>query len=190
MPKASRMTEGKPSTDSPTGRTAPILFAYTVTAIGIFLWMGGIFLAPYLRARSSSWQGLVYAVFRPVCHQIPSRSFYRFGAPLAVCARCLGIYLGFLIGVVLYPLVRGFRRLTVPPARVFLLVSLPIVMDTVGNFLRLWNTPNSVRMIIGIIWGLPLPFYAITGIADLFVAHCSRRGASIRENRPTRNSSP
>jgi uncharacterized membrane protein len=172
------MTSGKPSTAIPPRRTASILLAYAVTATGIFLWMGGIFLAPYLRARSSPWQGLAYAVFKPVCHQLPSRSFSRFGAPLAVCARCLGIYLGFLIGVILYPLVRGFRRLAVPPARVFLLVSLPIVLDTIGNFLQLWNTSNSVRMMIGILWGMPLPFYIITGIADLFIAQRSRRETS------------
>jgi hypothetical protein len=68
--------------------------------------------------------------------------------------------------------------LAVPPARVFLLVSLPIVLDTVGNFLQLWNTSNSVRMIIGIIWGMPLPFYVITGIADLFISQRSRRETS------------
>jgi uncharacterized membrane protein len=170
------MTQEKPSTALPPRAAAPILLAYAATAIGILLWMGGIFLAPYLRARSSPWQSLAYAVFKPVCHQIPSRSFYRFGAPLAVCARCLGIYSGFLIGVFLYPLVRGFRRLALPQARVFLLASLPIVLDTLGNFFQLWNTSNSVRMVIGIVWGIPLPFYVITGIADLFLAHRCRRG--------------
>ncbi len=168
------MIQEKPSPAAPPRAATPILLAYAATAIGILLWMGGIFLAPYLRARSSPWQSLAYAVFKPVCHQIPSRSFFRFGAPLAVCARCLGIYSGFLLGVFLYPLVRGFRHLALPKARVFLLVSLPIVLDTLGNFLQLWNTSNSIRMMIGIIWGIPLPFYVITGIADLFLAHRHR----------------
>jgi hypothetical protein len=33
-------------------------------------------------------------------------------------------------------------------------------------------------MMIGILWGMPLPFYIITGIADLFIAQRSRRETS------------
>ncbi len=36
--------------------------------------------------------------FSVVCHQDPTRSFWIAGAPVAVCARCLGIYLGAIAG--------------------------------------------------------------------------------------------
>ena len=36
--------------------------------------------------------------FSRVCHQEPARSFWLAGAPVAVCARCLGIYLGAAAG--------------------------------------------------------------------------------------------
>jgi uncharacterized membrane protein len=36
--------------------------------------------------------------FSVVCHQDPARSFWIAGAPVAVCARCLGIYLGAALG--------------------------------------------------------------------------------------------
>ncbi|MGH9580569.1 MAG: DUF2085 domain-containing protein [Terriglobales bacterium] len=36
--------------------------------------------------------------FSAVCHQDPARSFWLGGAPVAVCARCLGIYLGAAAG--------------------------------------------------------------------------------------------
>ncbi|MGH9509266.1 MAG: DUF2085 domain-containing protein [Terriglobales bacterium] len=36
--------------------------------------------------------------FSVVCHQDPARSFWIVGAPVAVCARCLGIYLGAVAG--------------------------------------------------------------------------------------------
>jgi uncharacterized membrane protein len=32
--------------------------------------------------------------FALACHQDPARSFWLFGAPLAVCTRCFGIYAG------------------------------------------------------------------------------------------------
>ncbi len=41
-----------------------------------------------------------------MCHQQPERSFVLFGGTVAVCARCLGIYLGAAVGL----LVRVSRR--------------------------------------------------------------------------------
>ncbi len=37
--------------------------------------------------------------FSAVCHQDPARSLWILGAPVAVCTRCLGIYLGAAAGV-------------------------------------------------------------------------------------------
>jgi uncharacterized membrane protein len=151
-----------------------IVTIYIFVATGTVAWLGAIFWAPYLRSHFSPWQGLVYAIFSPVCHQIASRSFRFLGQPLAVCARCLGIYAGFLIGVLLYPFLRGFRRLSLPRAKVFLFVSLPIVTDTLGNFARFWDTSNEVRFATGLLWGAILPVYFITGLADLALHHKKR----------------
>ena len=40
--------------------------------------------------------------FTLVCHQQPERSFFLFGGSVAVCARCLGIYLGAAVGLLMY----------------------------------------------------------------------------------------
>lgn len=39
--------------------------------------------------------------FALVCHQRAERCFWIFGAPVAVCARCLGIYIGAAIGLLM-----------------------------------------------------------------------------------------
>ena len=39
--------------------------------------------------------------FALVCHQQPERSFVLFGGSVAVCARCLGIYLGAALGLII-----------------------------------------------------------------------------------------
>lgn len=156
-----------------------ILSVYLSTAGLIILWLGAIIWAPYLRSHSSPWQGFVYAVFSPVCHQIESRSFFLFGQPLAVCSRCLGIYIGCLAGIGLYPFLRGFNRIEVPRKDVFIYLSFPIVIDTVGNFAGLWHTTNLARFVTGLIWGAVLPFYFITGIADLLLARSSRKEESL-----------
>jgi uncharacterized membrane protein len=142
-------------------------------------WLGGLVLAPYLRSRSSPWAALAYAFYKPLCHQVASRSLHCFGHPLAVCARCTGIYLGFLLGLGLYPFLRGWRQLRLPSGRVFFIVSTPIMVDTAANFLRLWQTSNAVRLASGVIWGTILPFYFITGLADLLISREKKRLKSV-----------
>jgi len=162
LPEALESASRKPRTS--------ILRVYLITCAGAIAWLAGIFLAPYLKSRSSSWGALVCAVYAPTCHQAASRSFYCFGYPVAVCARCLGIYLGFLAGLGFYPLSRGFRQIRLPPARLFLSVSAPIVLDTLGNFSGLWLTSGWLRLATGVLWGSILPFYFITGVAELVLA--------------------
>jgi len=144
-----------------------ILIVYLSTLAGIILWLAAIFLAPFLKSQSLTLNVVFYALFAPVCHQIPSRSFSCFGFPLAVCGRCSGIYFGFLAGTVLYPFLGGFSRSTLPRTKTFILLSMPIALDTLGNFFGLWTTSNQVRFLIGLIWGALLPFYFILGITDL-----------------------
>jgi len=84
-------------------KKSKILLVYFLTLCGIIIWLGVIFLAPYLKSQSSGLQAFCYGIFSPICHQNPSRSFFLFGYPLGVCARCFGIYFGFLGGTGLYP---------------------------------------------------------------------------------------
>lgn len=147
-----------------------ILIVNVFTLVGSIIWLGLIFLAPYLKSQSSIWNRIIYAAFSPICHQIPSRCFKLFGYPLAVCTRCLGIYIGFFTGAGIYSfLKKGLSEFSVPQKKSFILVSFPIVIDTIGNFFSLWMTPAWIRFALGFIWGIILPFYFITGITDAFV---------------------
>ncbi len=42
---------------------------------------------------------VAYQFFSFVCHQEAARSFWMLGMPVAVCVRCLGVYLGAAAGV-------------------------------------------------------------------------------------------
>ncbi len=171
MPEEVRLREGREDRGS---IQRIVLSVFLATTAASFIWLGGILLAPYLKSRSSPWTGLAYFVYKSVCHQIRDRSLSCFGQPLAVCARCTGIYLGFLVGLGIYPLVRGWRRPNLPSGRVFFLISSPIVLDTAASFLGLWDTSNAIRLATGIIWGAILPFYAMAGIADLVISRKKR----------------
>lgn len=159
-----------------------VLATYLAVLAFALVWTAGIFLAPCLRSRSSHWAAWVYAAYAPVCHQIPSRSFFLRDCPLAVCGRCLGIYAGFLCGTILYPLVRGFRPPPRPETRIFILATAPIGLDTLMNFIHLYGSPNGLRLATGIIWGLILPFYLVGGLADFLI----RAGSRSREPESSR----
>ena len=143
---------------------------------GTIVWLAAIFLAPWLAGQGAAGPArFVYAVFAPLCHQIPERSFVLNGHPLAVCGRCLGIYAGFAAGLVLYPVVRGFTRVTLPPVRLFLLLTVPMAIDGAGGLLGAWRSPIGLRFATGLAWGTVLPFYFVTGAVDFFRTRRERR---------------
>jgi uncharacterized membrane protein len=149
--------------------TAPskVRLVFLATSFAALAWVAAVFAAPVLRARGAGLAPFLYACFSPLCHQVPERSFIVLGYPLAVCARCLGIYLGFLGGLVLYAARRGFRTLRLPGTAAFVLVTVPILLDTAGNLLGFWSTSNAVRFATGLLWGPVLPFYFVTAVAEL-----------------------
>lgn len=73
-------------------RLAPLL------SYGAVFWVAALAGAPLLASSASATTvvaGLaVYRAASIVCHQIPERSFWISALPVAVCARCFGLYLG------------------------------------------------------------------------------------------------
>jgi uncharacterized membrane protein len=157
---------------------------WLLTLAGIAVWLTAIFAAPWLLARGASGPArFIYGVFAPVCHQIPDRCFALNGHPLAVCGRCLGIYAGFAAGLVLYPLLQGFRRLSLPRAALFAAMTLPMAADAVGGILGLWRSPIGLRFATGLVWGTLLPYYFVPGAADFLRIRAERRQARALEIR-------
>jgi uncharacterized membrane protein len=77
-------------------RTAvrPILVAAPIA------WVVALFVAVLIASRPTvgvpvyALSAAVYEIGSLVCHQLPNRSFYFWGAQLPVCARCTGLYVG------------------------------------------------------------------------------------------------
>ncbi len=55
-------------------------------------------LAPVLASENRAEAAVLYAAFRPFCHQQVERVWSLAGEPLAVCVRCLGVYWGMVAG--------------------------------------------------------------------------------------------
>ena len=146
-----------------------VTLIYVMILSGAVLCLSTIFLAPLLKNQLPFVSDLLYAVYSPLCHQNPSRCFVLFGYPLAVCARCLGVYGGFLLGTCLYPLFRDLRSQSLPLKGVLISLSTPIVVDTTGNLFLLWMTNEWIRLLTGVFWGSILPFFLIPGMMDMVI---------------------
>ena len=124
--------------------------------------------APLLKA-AGFWAAAegVYRGFGLVCHQLDGRSFHVAGEPLAVCARCFGLYAGALAGVAAYPLARPLVRRDFP-ARAWLLASaVPTSVDFALGFFGVWENTHASRFLTALPLGIALAFCAVPGLVDV-----------------------
>jgi uncharacterized membrane protein len=87
-------------------------------------------LAPWASARGAPAAGaLLRAAFAAVCHQLPERSFSLFGQQVAVCHRCLGLYAGGLVGLLVLPWLPRARAWLLARPRRLGWFAVPLVLD-------------------------------------------------------------
>ena len=130
-----------------------ILLGLAVLLTGIWLWL-----------TPDGIMGKAHAVGYSVCHQIDARSFHFGETKMPMCARCSGLFLGALLGLV-YQLARGRRgRMPSTPLSILLgLFALAWVVDGVNSFLMLhptlpalYITQNCTRLVTGTGMGLAI----------------------------------
>jgi uncharacterized membrane protein len=107
-----------------------------------------------------------HAIGYAICHQIPDRSFQLDGQLLPLCARCTGIYLGALLGLVGMSLMKRYHSVELPPARVLitLLAFIGLMgIDGVNSYLtffpkvpHLYEPQNWLRLTTGTLHGLAM----------------------------------
>lgn len=124
---------------------------------------------------------LIHAIYRPLCHQLPERSFFLFGPSLtysydelaallgqgtvpqrwvgsadigfkvAICERDVAVYGSMVLAGVAFHWMRGIRPLSV---RRFLLLIVPMAVDGGGQFIGLWSSTWLTRVITGTLFGV------------------------------------
>ena len=127
--------------------------------------LGLVVAAPWLMHRGSWLAPLLYALFDPVCHQIPERSFHLWHEPFAVCHRCTGLYLGFALGIAFWPSFSAPAGRLLARPRMILLFAIPLAIDAVV----IANTATS-RFITGLVASFPVALFALAAIAQLTAA--------------------
>jgi uncharacterized membrane protein len=100
-----------------------------------------------------------------LCHQLPERSLFAGGLQLPVCARDTGIYLGFVVSLLLIVMVSRHRRPTEFPSWPLLLLGGAFIgamaIDGVTSYAGLRATTNDLRLITGLLAGYALPLVAV-----------------------------
>jgi uncharacterized membrane protein len=152
------------------------VWAWALTASGVLVVLGLIVLAPWARANGYPLLGaVVYKGFSGVCHQIPERSFHLEGFPLAVCARCFGLYAGAAAGVLLYPLARGLARRDAPGRFWLFAAAAPTTVDFALGFFGVWENTHLSRFLTAVLLGAAAAFYVVPAALDLGYRRSVRR---------------
>jgi uncharacterized membrane protein len=146
--------------------------ALAATAVGIVVL---IVAAPLTQlAGHPAFSAAIYKAFSFVCHQIPERSFHLAGHQFGVCSRCTGLYVGFAVAALIYPLARSLQR-TDTPSRIWLiLATLPLVIDFALGYFSIWQNTHLSRFLTGALLSSVAVFYVMPGLID-FSSAISRR---------------
>ncbi len=125
---------------------------------GIVLLAVALLLVGWLLNTPAGLLGKADAIGYAVCHRINLRSFYLGDRQLPLCARCSGMYLGAMLGL-LYQAVLGSHRAGAPPKRVLAVVAglgLAFAVDGVNSFASffprgalLYEPQNWLRLVTG-----------------------------------------
>jgi uncharacterized membrane protein len=99
----------------------------------------------------------IYWFYSHLCHQLPSHSYFIFGAQVAICQRCLAMYgMMFLFGLA-YSLRR--RQIWPLPFRWYLLLLMPLGLD--GGLQLVSELVKIAPWLLYWLWGLGLGLIAL-----------------------------
>lgn len=112
----------------------------------------------------------IYAAAATVCHQLPERSFHFAGGPIAVCARCLGLYVGGLAGLLAgsrFTVTRAPAALLQPAGAraLVVLAAVPTAATLVAEWWIGWAVGNVTRFLAALPLGAAAAFVVAGAVA-------------------------
>ena len=101
-------------------------------------------------------------LFRMMCHGKVERSLELFGVPMPICARCTGIYVGLLTGLLAFWLIpilsEKVMRMTAFAAL------LPLAIDGLTQATGLRESTNGLRIATGLVAGLAFGLWILAAV--------------------------
>jgi uncharacterized membrane protein len=143
-------------------------FVWLVTCVVATIWLALIIVAPIFEASGiKSISEPLYSFYSWICHQIDSRSFHYHEEKFAVCARCFGVYAGFWLGLLIYPIFRKLEN-TEPFSRIWLfLAMIPMGIDFSLTFFEIWENTHLSRSVTGGILGIACAIFMIPALVEI-----------------------
>lgn len=157
-------------------------------ARGLMVLAGVSILGVWLILTPEGILGKADAIGYSVCHRIAERSFFVAGRQMPLCARCTGMYLGMLAGLI-FQLPRG-RRSEFPPLKIILPLSIlfaVFALDGINSFLvtlptapHLYEPTNFLRLMTGAGLGMLVPLFLLPVFNQTLWDHYDPRRAIDR----------
>jgi uncharacterized membrane protein len=159
----------------------PLVF-WAISAAVIWFLLAQVIVAPLAAASGHNDLALgIYRAFGAVCHQLPHRSYFIAGHKLAVCSRCTGLYFGFALTLLAYPLIRSLRSTQLPARRWLILAAMPLAVDFSLTFFGFWENTHTSRLLTGALLGSVAVFYVMPGLMELSLRPMQ---AAVTKERP------
>ena len=141
---------------------------WAITAMIALALVAMIVGAPLAQANGHpAFASSIYKVFSFVCHQIPERSLRLAGHQFAVCSRCTGLYTGFAVAALSYPLAHSLTRTDAPRRRWLILAAVPLLIDFSLTYFGVWSNTHLTRFPTGALLGSVAVFYVMPGAIEL-----------------------
>ncbi|HEY6047411.1 MAG TPA: DUF2085 domain-containing protein [Pyrinomonadaceae bacterium] len=151
---------------TPASRSATAIWLFT-TAIALAI-IGLILGAPLAQSHGHpEFATPIYRAFSFVCHQIPERSFHLGGHQFGVCSRCTGLYAGFAVAALVYPLARSLKRTDTPSRLWLILAAVPLAIDFALGYFSIWQNTLLSRFLTGALLSSVAVFYIMPGLIEL-----------------------
>ena len=145
----------------------PVIVWLILCAVSLFV-AALILGAPIAKAQGVGVISIpTYQAFSHLCHQLPERSFFLAGYPLAVCARCTGAYFGFAAAVISYPFIRSLRNTQIPETKWLFIAAVPLAIDFALGLTGIWENTHWSRFVTGALLGGVAVFFVMPALAEL-----------------------
>jgi uncharacterized membrane protein len=149
------------------------------------IFVAGTFVGPLMTSAGVHGGGLVAGLYTALCHQSVERSLTIGAATQSICARCSGLYVGGLAGLLLavWMMPGAVRNL---PSSLFFIATVPTLLDVLMPWVGLAGLSNVPRFALALPAGLVIALFLAVGIADL----CKPAGSLFIPVSPVNNTSP
>jgi uncharacterized membrane protein len=130
--------------------------------------MAAVVAAPIAQVSNHlAFSSAIYNTFSYLCHQIPERSFHLAGEQFAVCSRCTGLYAGFALATLTYPLFRSLRTTDTPRIIWLFASALPLAIDFSLTYFGFWQNNHFTRFTTGALFGAVAAIFIVPGVIEL-----------------------